>query len=247
MGDFEQLKPLETGPLTDRVKNRISEAIADGVFVDSLPSETELARQLGVSRPTVRGALRSLEQEGLLTRQRGIGTRINPHVARMRITLNRVLGFYDLITESGHTPSISFTRVRTEPAGITVSTRFGAEPEVDVTFIDRLFMADGEPAISVTEMIQARDLRGPIDEEDIPESIFEFADRFAHEPIDHTVVEIVPTIANADVAEVLALEPGTPYLELWETHYSSSNALIMVSQIHVVDRFLRFNVVRRRT
>ena len=39
-----------------------------------LPSERQLAEQLDVSRPTVREALRILEEEGQITRRVGIGT-----------------------------------------------------------------------------------------------------------------------------------------------------------------------------
>jgi DNA-binding transcriptional ArsR family regulator len=43
-----------------------------------LPPETSLAERLGISRPTVRQALRWLADHDLVTRQRGRGTRIQP-------------------------------------------------------------------------------------------------------------------------------------------------------------------------
>jgi len=48
---------------------------------DALPSETDLARQFGVNRSTVREAIRELETHGLLGRQRG--------EKRLRVTLPR--------------------------------------------------------------------------------------------------------------------------------------------------------------
>ena len=51
-------------------------AIRDGVYRsgDKLPTEVELCRKYGVSRGTVRDAMRILFQEGLLVRERGKGT-----------------------------------------------------------------------------------------------------------------------------------------------------------------------------
>jgi GntR family transcriptional regulator len=241
------LKPLDTGRLPQRVKQVLVDAIVDGAFEDVLPSEHELARQLGVSRATVRSALRSLEEEGLVTRQRGVGTRINEHVARARLTLNRVVGFWDLIREAGHEPAIAYTRMRLQPAGLDVAQHMECPPDTPFVVIDRLFLADGEPAIRVAEMIQHKDLNGDLGPDDIDESIFEFASKHAEEPIDHTVVEIAPVVADPALADELKVAEGSPLLRLIETHYTLSNYRLMVSDIHVVDRFVRFNVIRRRT
>lgn len=242
------IEPLDTGLLPQRVKARLVDAIVDGAFAGGmLPNETELARMFGVSRPTVRGALRSLESEGLITRRRGIGTRINPHVARARVTLNRVVGFWDLIREAGHEPGISYTRIRREPASLEVATRFGCEPGEPLLLIDRRFTADGEPAIAVTEMIRRSDLRRDVEPDEVQESIFDFADAHAIASIDHTVVEVTPVVAGPELCELLSIAEGAPLLRLIETHYSREAMLLMVSDIHVVDRFVRFNVIRRRS
>jgi GntR family transcriptional regulator len=247
MTEPDLLQPLDTGLLTHRAKERLKNAIIDGLFGDQLPSEVELARQLGVSRPTVRSALRSLEEEGLITRRRGIGTRVNNHIARAKLTLNRAVGFYDLIQEAGHEPAIAYTHVRTDAASLELATKLEAEPGAEVITIDRLFLADSAPAISVMEMIlRANVTVSHLTDSDVAASIFTFADRYATKPIDHTVVEIAPAVADSRLAKLLRLKQGEPLLHLIETHYSVENDLMMVSSIHVVDRFIRFRVVRRR-
>lgn len=241
----DPLRPLDTDLLSVRVKERLQNGIIDGAFEGLLPSETELARQLGVSRPTVRNALQSLEEEGLITRRRGVGTLINPHVARVRLTLNRVVGFWDLIRDAGHEPSIAYTRLREAPADIELATRLECEPGDTLALIDRLFLADGEPAIAVTETIPRAELRSPVSADEVAESIFVFAEQHAKHSIDHTVVEIVPAVADARLSELLGVDVGSPLLHLIETCYSRDNHLLMVALVHVVDRFVRFHLVRR--
>lgn len=70
------LSPLEGGgPKTDAVVQRLSAAISLGVMVDGqqLPSETDLANQLGVSTMTLREALVVLRQQGIVHTKRGRG------------------------------------------------------------------------------------------------------------------------------------------------------------------------------
>jgi DNA-binding GntR family transcriptional regulator len=64
----------------------LADEIADGVFAvgGKFPTEYELCERFGVSRHTVREALRALEDQGLLSRQAGLGTTV---LARTRAPL----------------------------------------------------------------------------------------------------------------------------------------------------------------
>lgn len=65
-------------PRYANVARQLAEAIASGRYpVGSLlPPEVALAEQLGVSRSTVRAAMRELQATGLISRRKSVGTRV---------------------------------------------------------------------------------------------------------------------------------------------------------------------------
>ena len=67
------IEPVEHAPVYGLVVEHIRRAIHIGTFVagDKLPPERELAKQINVSRTTVREAIRVLEGEGYLETRRG--------------------------------------------------------------------------------------------------------------------------------------------------------------------------------
>ena len=69
-------RPIRNVRVTDEVALRLEERILDGTFADGdmLPSEKQLAEQLGVGRRSIREALRVLEMKGLVEVQMGVGT-----------------------------------------------------------------------------------------------------------------------------------------------------------------------------
>ena len=68
-----RFEPLDDHPAYRQIANLIERRILDRVLRtgDALPSESDLARQFGVNRSTVREAIRELETHGLLGRGRG--------------------------------------------------------------------------------------------------------------------------------------------------------------------------------
>lgn len=71
-------RSLNDGSRTERVERFLTELITSGKLAsgDLLPSEPALGKQLGVSRPTIRLALRTLETRGLITIRQGIGAQV---------------------------------------------------------------------------------------------------------------------------------------------------------------------------
>ncbi len=65
--------PLQDSPAYRLIANQIEQRIVERSLRagDALPSETDLARQFGVNRSTIREAIRELETHGLLGRGRG--------------------------------------------------------------------------------------------------------------------------------------------------------------------------------
>lgn len=65
-----RLKPVDRNPrLSQRTAEHLARLVASGAFRpgERLPSESRLARELGVSRPTLREAVGTLEAKGILT------------------------------------------------------------------------------------------------------------------------------------------------------------------------------------
>ena len=69
----------DTRHLYLQVVDRLKRDIKMGVYKEKekFPSEFELAKTLGVSRATLREALRTLEEENVVVRRHGVGTFVN--------------------------------------------------------------------------------------------------------------------------------------------------------------------------
>ena len=65
-------------PLWAQLLSVLRARLDRGEFAEAFPTDAELTEQYGLSRHTVREAVRRLQQEGVLTRERGRGTFLRP-------------------------------------------------------------------------------------------------------------------------------------------------------------------------
>lgn len=236
---------LENTPLAERAREAILQAILSGRFDDyRLPSEDELAKMLNVSRTTIRTALHSLEQDGIITRRRAVGTTINRHVGPSTLALQRLIGFDWLLEEKGHKVKVDQSWKRTKPPADMVEL-LDVDADEDCFLTEKLYYADGALAIYVRDLIPWQHI-----ERDLPDnpaaSLFEFSKRYCDTPIDHAVAEIVPMVKRNRNSTKLAVKSGEPYIRLHEVHYSHTGEAIGYSLIDVDDEYIRFEIFRRR-
>jgi GntR family transcriptional regulator len=86
--DLPELDTNQDEPLYQRVRQVIERIIvrpAHASREEPLPPETEIANELGVSRGTVRTAIKALVDEGILERKRGAGTWVRGHRIRTQL------------------------------------------------------------------------------------------------------------------------------------------------------------------
>ena len=124
-------------PLYFQVAQHLEQLIESGELPMGarLDNETDLAGQLGLSKPTMRRAIEYLVGRGLLVRKRGIGTQ----VVHVKITREMELtSLYDDLAKTGRDPSTTVISFGTEPApGLaeSLSNETQVTPETPPTFL----------------------------------------------------------------------------------------------------------------
>jgi GntR family transcriptional regulator len=231
--------------LAHRAREAILASILDGRFQDSrLPPENELAGMLGVSRTTVRSALQSLEQHGVLTRSPRRGTQVHGRLSPSMVALQRLIGFERLLAEQGYVVDVVTSAELTTRLPSEVAAQLNVDLRAGVYEVSRVFVASGKPAVWAINYLAAELFATPPTNDQLAQSPFDMGDLLIGGPVDHAVVELVPARADPAVVARLQLTAGEPYLLLKETHYSENGAVLGFSFIHVNDHFVRFRLYR---
>jgi GntR family transcriptional regulator len=238
------VQQLENTPLAERARTAILEAILEKRFEHRLPSEDDLAAMLNVSRTTIRTALQRLEQDGIVSRRRAIGTTINAHVAPANLALQRLVGFDRLLEEKGYDVEIDVSWERGVPP-VEFAEIFGLAQDDEYCITHKDYRADGHLAIHIRDYIPWSQLRTERLRDPVPASMFDFSRRYMHEPIDNAVVRIVPMVSGGAGTTALRLARGEPFARLHETHYAMGGLPVAYSLIDADPKYIQLEVFRR--
>jgi GntR family transcriptional regulator len=240
--------------LAEQAADDLRSAIREGVFGDGgqLPSEPELSRQLGVSRPTVRHALSLLEQQGLVLRRQGLGTFVLSSVAELADLLNTNSGVTEMIRSAGRRPGASRITVGTGAADARVAAHLAIPVGASVATIERVRTADDHP-VALTRDVMPSDLL--VDHEVMPDRLEAFVGSeggslyrslaVAGIPVEYGVVKILPGFATPSLAESLGLSVGAMLMVLEQTDYGANGRPVLFSEEYLVPGVLSIYAFRR--
>lgn len=128
-----------------QLMEELETSIRNGVYKpgDKIMTEAEMAREYGVSLITVRKAVGSLMEKGLVVRKQGKGTFVTkPKYSR---NMKKLQSFTEMCEQMGVKPGARVLENRLIAADKKVADRLGIEPGSNVVYISRLRLADGEP------------------------------------------------------------------------------------------------------
>ncbi|MDA8298105.1 MAG: GntR family transcriptional regulator [Actinomycetota bacterium] len=128
-------------PLWAQLQGDLRRRLAAGEFGEHFPGELELADVYGVSRNTVREALRALRAEGTVIAQRGRRPQLN---ATIRQPLGTPYSLYDAIEATGYSQRGVVHRLG-EVRDSSAAARLGLEAREPLFHLERLRLIDSEP------------------------------------------------------------------------------------------------------
>ncbi|MGM0354469.1 GntR family transcriptional regulator [Streptomyces sp. ECR3] len=139
-------------PLYHQLAQQLTAAIEGGALAPGslLGNEVDLAGRLGLSRPTVRQALQSLVDKGLLVRRRGVGTQVVHTRVRRPLELSSL---YDDLETAGQSPTTRVLRNEVAPAPAAAAAALGLAEGAPAHHLERLRFTRGRPVAHLTNFL----------------------------------------------------------------------------------------------
>lgn len=231
-------------PLYLQVIDKIKEDIENGVYEtgERLPSEFQLSKQLGVSRATLREALRMLEDESVIIRRHGVGTFINTKPL-FSSGIEELFSVTDMIRRGSKEPGTNFLSSAIEIASEDDIRRFKDEQIDDMIVIERVRTANEEPVVYCLDKIPKQLLPDYVSHQQ--QSIFDQLEK-SGTTITYAMTQIEPIGFHERISEILQCEPETALLVLKQMHFDDYDKPVLYSINYFrADKF-KFHVLRKR-
>jgi len=235
-------------PLADEVRDAIEqELILSGAVPPSarLPTEAELCERYGVSRITVRAALRSLQDAGYISTRQGKGSTVLPRPETITSGIDQLCSFETFAAQQGQ--AVDSTDVEVEEIRLDdrEAGKFGAPPGTPAMVIRRTKLYGGTRVGWIVDYVPDGVLPFPVLAAEFAGSVLDVLLAHRELGVDHSDCELRPVALTGYQARKLDVRAGTPALLIDELTRTSSGRVINWSQAWLLPEHFRF-LLRRR-
>jgi len=178
-----------------------------------IPSEINLAQELGVSQGTVRKAITELVENNVLTRRQGRGTFVSNHDPDRAL-----FHFFHVTDNKGHKvlPDSRVLHCRRKPASRLEASKLQLAAAANIIRIERVRNFSAKPTMVETITLPAKpfDDLGREGNYDLPNTLYELYEKQYGITIHSADEQLRAVAASRHDAKILKLEVGTPLLEI---------------------------------
>ncbi|MHA8137872.1 GntR family transcriptional regulator [Lactobacillaceae bacterium Scapto_B20] len=218
-----------SSPIYIQIHNVIKRKIEDGDWKigDRIPSERELASYFDVSRMTLRQAIQTLVDEGILDQHVGSGTFVAN--SKVQEKMSGVTSFTDIMVAQGKTPSSKTISYHLTEPSLSEIEKLKIKQNERVLRMERVRYGDQVPICFEVATVPEKVVDG-LSKSDVSSSLY----RALEEKKD-----LVPRKAHQTVSSMLASEKIANYLDI-----KKGDAILRLHQITYLQSGEPFEYVR---
>jgi len=228
-----------------RLQTELSSLIASLPAESRLPSEPELAHKMGVSRATLREAMRAFEGQGLIRRRQGVGTFVVGKFPVIESGLEVLESIETLAERIGLAVKMGALQVDQAPADEALASGLGVAIGTRLTQVTRVIYTDNHPIAYLVDTLP-EDVVATTDlEKDFTGSVLDLLLRRGDPKLVQSRTEINATCATSEVARALQVQRDDVLLQFSALLFTESGRAIDHSFSYFLPGYFRFHVVRR--
>jgi GntR family transcriptional regulator len=241
---------LPRDTLPTQIARRVLESIRAGKLPVGvrLPSEPKLAETFGVSRNTLREAVRLLIAQGVLESRKGIGTFVrSPGFSLWPVEtgIEELTSTTDIITAAGHVPGCRSFQLNVVAGPDEVTSALLLEEGTNVYRLSRVRLADDAAVILCVDYLPAHLIPETLMRQfDGHGSLFAFLSSRCGLSIAVARAVLKPLFPSDEVAEALGVTLDEPLLLLRQTHFDGDNQPFLYSENYVNSALFEYHVRR---
>jgi GntR family transcriptional regulator len=240
---------LDRRPLALQLRDQIWSLVQRGHYRtgDQLPSEQELVTRFGVSRSTVREALKILEEERFILCRHGLGRFVAPGVSGVLTEgITNLQSVTEMASEQAMPVSTEVLAMREELPDELVRARLALAPGVAVVLLERIRRAGGEPVIYSVDIFPRTIVVGELRVEDFAGSLLAVMEGEWNAALAYSKAVISAVTLEKGLSERIGVPDFAPWILLEQVNFTAQDRPVLYSRdYHRGDKF-QFHVLRRR-
>ena len=227
-----------------RLQSKLAVLIAGTPAGDRLPAEPQLARKLGVSRATLREAMRTFETQGLIRRRQGAGTFVVGQVPVLDSGLEVLESLDTMAQRLNLAVTVSDMHIDRVYADHELADGLKLPLASSLISIRRVVRADERPVAFLVDTLPEEVLKPEDLPRDFNGSVLDFLIARGI-PLTTSRAAISATGATAEVARALEIQRDDVLLKFTSQLYIANGSVVDYSVSNFIPGYFNFHVIRR--
>jgi GntR family transcriptional regulator len=230
--------------LSQRLPEELKQIISNTDAGGRLTPEPQLAKELGVSRATLREAMRTFEVQGMIQRRQGSGTYVMRPAHVIETGLEVLESIETISKRSGLQVTLGKLKVEEVLATDDEAHHLGLHKEEVVLKVSRVIFAENRPVAFLIDTLPQSIISKDEIKKDFKGSILDLLMEISHIELAHSRTEIGAILASREMARALNIQRGNALLRLISWLYTVDGKVVDYSFSHFLPGYFRFHVVR---